>query len=140
MHDVSKHENGMGSRRQKLAKLVGRGVEGYFKGVKHSLDSAKYTSHNAQSFIESAVFPAFDAMVAAWHAGDEAQLAAMMNQMPKRNRLALLRDRNAAWIPKIEAMLDGSDDVLVIVGAGHLVGEDSVIAMLREKGYTLTRQ
>lgn len=94
----------------------------------HSLD---------QWFVQDAVF---EALVTAWRAGDETRLAAMMNQMPKRPRLAILRDRNAAWVPKIEAYLAREDDVMVVVGAGHLAGDDSVVAMLRAKGYTLTRQ
>jgi uncharacterized protein len=34
-------------------------------------------------------------------------------------------------------MLQGSDDVLVVVGAGHLVGKQGVVEMLRAKGYTI---
>ncbi len=47
----------------------------------------------------------------------------------------LIRDRNEAWIPQIEAMLDEPGTVMIAVGAGHLSGPDSVILMLRDKGY-----
>jgi uncharacterized protein YbaP (TraB family) len=50
---------------------------------------------------------------------------------------ALITARNRAWIPKIEALIQGGDDALVVVGAGHLVGTQGVVAMLRAKGYTL---
>ena len=83
----------------------------------------------------------FREMVSAWETGDEEAMAALMNDMPESVRPALLHDRNAAWVPQIEAMLAREgEDVLVVVGAGHLSGAESVIAMLREKGYTLTRQ
>jgi uncharacterized protein YbaP (TraB family) len=34
-------------------------------------------------------------------------------------------------------MLRGGDDVLVVVGTAHLVGEHSVVQMLRQRGYTV---
>lgn len=82
----------------------------------------------------------FERLIAAWRSGDAEALAALLNDMPADVRPALLHDRNARWVPQIEGMLAGDDDVLVIVGAGHLVGEGSVVEMLRAKGYTLTRQ
>lgn len=81
-----------------------------------------------------------DQLVTAWGSGDEATLDALMNDMPEAMRPALLRDRNEAWVPQIEAYLDRTDeDVLVVVGAGHLVGDESVVAMLREAGFVVTR-
>ncbi|MEL6616514.1 MAG: TraB/GumN family protein [Bacteroidota bacterium] len=83
----------------------------------------------------------FESMVTAWETGDEEALETLLNDVPESVRPALLRDRNAAWVPQIEGYLAREgEDVLVVVGAGHLAGEDSVVAMLREKGYTLTRQ
>ncbi len=32
-------------------------------------------------------------------------------------------------------MLAGKDDILVIVGAAHLVGRDGVVELLRSRGY-----
>src|SRR5690554_3995805 len=50
-------------------------------------------------------------------------------------------DRNDAWVPQLEAMLDpeGSGNTLLVVGALHLVGEDGVVWKLREKGYEVER-
>ena len=50
-------------------------------------------------------------------------------------------DRNRAWLPRLRAMLDDSDsdDSLVVVGAMHLLGEDGVVELLREAGYTVER-
>lgn len=48
---------------------------------------------------------------------------------------ALFLDRNASWVPQIEAMLDEPGTVFIAVGAGHLAGPDSVVTMLRDKGY-----
>ena len=50
-------------------------------------------------------------------------------------------DRNKAWLPKLEAMLkdNDKDDVLVVVGSLHLVGDDGVVKMLKSKGYKIER-
>ncbi|MEE2878714.1 MAG: TraB/GumN family protein [Pseudomonadota bacterium] len=50
---------------------------------------------------------------------------------------ALFVERNQNWVPQIEAMLDEPGTVFVAVGAGHLAGPDSVITMLRDKGYDI---
>jgi hypothetical protein len=50
---------------------------------------------------------------------------------------SLLVKRNQAWVPQIEAMLEQPGSVFIAVGAGHLAGPDSVIVMLRDKGYTV---
>lgn len=50
---------------------------------------------------------------------------------------SLFVKRNQAWVPQIEAMLEEPGAVLIAVGAGHLAGPDSVITMLRDKGYTI---
>ena len=71
-------------------------------------------------------------LVGAWARGDAAALEAVAATMPA----AVLRDRNRAWVPQIEAFLAREgEDVLVVVGVAHLVGPDSVVAMLRARGY-----
>lgn len=50
---------------------------------------------------------------------------------------SLLVKRNEAWVPQIEAMLDEPGSVFIAVGAGHLAGPDSVVTMLRDKGYEI---
>lgn len=84
----------------------------------------------------------FGHMVAAWAAGEDDRLAALMAEGMSQPEVfdALLVARNRAWIPQIEALLAREgEDALVVVGAGHLVGEQSVVDMLREAGHTVTR-
>ncbi|HET9984198.1 MAG TPA: TraB/GumN family protein [Longimicrobiales bacterium] len=74
----------------------------------------------------------------AWKAGDAVALESWVNRNTAPYpaiSAALLTDRNRRWVPQIEAMLKGGEDVLVVVGAGHLVGRDGVVALLRAKGY-----
>jgi uncharacterized protein len=79
-------------------------------------------------------------MVRAWRGGDADALDRLMSEsMGEYPQLhaRMLTERNAAWVPQIETLLRGPDDVLVVVGAAHLVGDDSVVAMLRARGYTV---
>ncbi len=85
-----------------------------------------------------------DDLVAAWAAGDQ---AAMTSQFVDIDALgsqgvydALIVRRNQNWIPKITALLDEPGVKFVAVGAGHLLGEHSVPAMLTQRGYRLSCQ
>ncbi len=49
----------------------------------------------------------------------------------------LISDRNRMWLPQIEGLLKGKEECLVIVGAGHLVGQGGVIELLRGRGYSV---
>lgn len=51
----------------------------------------------------------------------------------------LIYARNREWIPALQSMLAANDEALVIVGAGHLVGDGSVIDLLERSGYQVVR-
>lgn len=50
----------------------------------------------------------------------------------------LLINRNKAWIPKIDQFAKGSTKTMVVVGAMHLAGNDSVLELLKEQGYNIS--
>jgi len=52
----------------------------------------------------------------------------------------LLVERNQAWAPKIAACAAEPKPCLVVVGGAHLVGPDSVVALLRSAGFTVDQQ
>ena len=82
-------------------------------------------------------------LVSAWKAGDTARLAAVLSAefalFPELYR-PLTEDRNRAWVPEIVDLLSERDDYLVVVGALHLVGRNSVVDLLRQRGYRVTQQ
>jgi hypothetical protein len=41
------------------------------------------------------------------------------------------------WLPTIERLIGQNKNYLVVVGVGHLIGADSVISLLKGKGYSL---
>ena len=49
---------------------------------------------------------------------------------------ALLFNRNKNWIPVMEAAMK-TGSLFVAVGAGHLAGEQGLLNLLKEKGYTI---
>jgi uncharacterized protein YbaP (TraB family) len=81
-----------------------------------------------------------DDLLSAWRRGDAARMGKLLQQgfdeYPDLYR-PLTVERNRKWVPQIEQLLDDEDDYLVVVGALHLVGKDSVIDLLERKGYKL---
>jgi hypothetical protein len=79
-----------------------------------------------------------DALLDAWHAGDLESLAEELfeafKEFPKLYD-ALVVTRNQRWLPELERLAREPGEDLVIVGALHLVGEDSVVEMLRDRGF-----
>jgi len=53
--------------------------------------------------------------------------------------IALVSARNQRWIGELEQLLRDGGSYLVVVGALHLVGEDSVVELLAERGLDITR-
>lgn len=78
-----------------------------------------------------------DELIAAWRKGDIVKLDKIMNtgmeDFPPLTK-RLLGDRHAKWLPQIERMIADGRTHVIVVGGAHLVGNDSVIAMLRAKG------
>lgn len=75
-------------------------------------------------------------MLAVWNAGDAEGMERVMNEGLSENpalRRALLENRNRAWAEWIDARMDRPGTVFMAVGAGHLVGPDSVQAFLRQR-------
>lgn len=51
---------------------------------------------------------------------------------------ALIVRRNKNWVPAIRDLMNEPGVKFVAVGAGHLVGDDSVLAMLVDQGFSLS--
>jgi uncharacterized protein YbaP (TraB family) len=83
----------------------------------------------------------FDRMLRAWMSGDPRRLAhEALDPMIKATPdlyATLVRDRNTAWTGTIQERLKGAGRTVIVVGAGHLVGPDSVPAQLRARGVTV---
>jgi len=80
----------------------------------------------------------FDDLYQAWLTGDMQKLDAMLSDnyedYPNIYKYMIV-DRNKDWVPKIQQFMRSNENYLVIVGTGHLVGKESVVDLLRAKGY-----
>lgn len=47
----------------------------------------------------------------------------------------LTLDRNRAWVPRFESMMLDEKPTMAVIGMFHLVGEESVVAQLRQAGF-----
>ena len=84
--------------------------------------------------------PLMKEITAFWKAGDADGLdKALLEEMKKFPDVykSLLVDRNNNWMDGIETKLKADHDVMIIVGSAHLVGKDSLLKLLKKKGYTI---
>ena len=82
-------------------------------------------------------------LVKFWKTGDAKKLHALLYKSFKdypdlHNRLLI--QRNKQWLEKIETLMQENKNVLFVVGAGHLVGPQSVVDLLRKKGYKVKQR
>ncbi|MDB6029355.1 MAG: GumN family protein [Verrucomicrobiales bacterium] len=79
-------------------------------------------------------------MIRAWQAGEAETLSRFtlehMRAFPVLEKKLLL-DRNKNWVGSLEKLLQGEKDVFVVVGAAHMVGTDSVVDLLKKKGFKI---
>jgi len=97
-----------------------------------------------QSVLEDDTDPRaeYDAMIAAWRMGDLPKIALSFDDEAKLSpelKDALLTQRNARWTTAIAQRMARPGTVFVAVGAGHLAGDESVIAMLAARGLKAER-
>lgn len=83
-------------------------------------------------------------MVKAWRSGDDATLARLVidEQLATQPEIyeTLMVRRNEAWAPQLDALMRNETGVfLVAVGAGHLLGKDSVITLMERLGHPAAR-
>ena len=86
-----------------------------------------------------------DKTVAAWEEGDTATLKQLMFTRPLKEHPELapvykrvFSDRNATMAQKIEKLLNKEQSHFIVVGAGHLLRADGIIALLNKAGsYTV---
>jgi uncharacterized protein YbaP (TraB family) len=89
--------------------------------------------------VESLIEPMLDA----WRRGDEAglerSLADDFEGYPELADVLIFR-RNERWSEQVSEMLEDGEDVLVVVGAMHLVGDRGLPALLAGRGYEVKRR
>ncbi len=83
-----------------------------------------------------------DDMVDAWAAGTPERMAdAFFDDLAGYDAFTqrLIFDRNKTWAEKIDTMLADNAQDLIVVGAGHLMGDGSVVDLLEKSGFRVKR-
>ncbi len=85
-------------------------------------------------------------MVHYWKTGDEKKMNKLLfedalTDYPAFSAIydSLIVQRNQQMVLKIENMLNQSGSYFVVVGSGHLIGEQGIVNELKEKGYEVKR-
>ncbi len=84
-----------------------------------------------------------DDMMTAWQNGDADDLYALLFKSFEDHpgiEDRLLTRRNKDWIQQIETMLKEPKNTMVIVGAGHLIGPEGLVELLKQKGYKVKQR
>ncbi|MBR7799944.1 TraB/GumN family protein [Undibacterium fentianense] len=100
-----------------------------------ALLSSTIESLKKQEFLSE-----LDHIVKAWKAADAAAIAKLFvdsaNKDPASKKMMkmLMDDRNEGMAAKINQLLGSGKKLFVVVGAGHLAGEKSIVDLLRKQG------
>ncbi len=109
-----------------------------------SLDSEEFLSYTISSMAltESST----NELIQAWKNGDEEEMARIFkfdleNQLYETSEIRekMYTNRNKKMADKIEGFFIGDEDYFVVIGAAHLVGDDNIISLLKEKGFKAVR-
>ena len=76
----------------------------------------------------------------AWKSGDPDKLASMVKvefEGYPEIYTRMLVERNQKWVKHIEDFSGQDGNSFVVVGAAHLVGDDSILELLKKKGFTV---
>jgi uncharacterized protein YbaP (TraB family) len=83
----------------------------------------------------------YDRLIDAWARGDTRAIQDLgltpMKQISVWLYDRLIVQRNRRWVETITQRMQGSGKTVIVVGVGHLVGPDSVPALLRARGFTV---
>ncbi len=82
----------------------------------------------------------YASMIDSWKRGELDALSEMLfreqAKFPDLMELFLF-NRNLAWMPRLEEMLEKGEKVMLLVGTGHFAAEKGLISLLKAKGYTV---
>lgn len=145
--DGSGAETGMGVEPVLAARFGGRAIgaletrDGQFRMFDRLPEAAQRRLLMAAARDALAPDVGYRRLLTAWATGDEAGLAATLTPLlgDPAIRRSVVIDRNRRWADAVVSRLARPGRVFVAVGAGHLVGLESVVALLRQRGLTVER-
>ncbi len=108
---------------------------------------AQLGAEDPNAFIKMSLAEAKDSsamlkkLIKAWRAGDmdfiEREVLLKAKQDDAMTYRLMFSDRNQRWLPQLQQMFQQPGHELVMVGAAHLPGNDGVLQLLQQAGFTL---
>jgi uncharacterized protein YbaP (TraB family) len=135
----------------KRAQQDGKAIHGLESGALHDELARIGTGGDANEAVEAFLHDVSThrsatrlyATLTAWRSGDTSAIywnsIVPMREQAYADYLAIHANRNRAWLPRIEAMLQSPVTEMVVVGAAHMAGEEGVVNLLRQRGYTVEK-
>jgi uncharacterized protein YbaP (TraB family) len=128
-----------GQARQRAFETAAQQV-GFFADLSDTAQR-EYLMDTVNSVDEDA--EGIDALSGAWERGDLDQLETLVLNDFRQSYPELFQviftQRNHAWTDTLMQELDGAGVDFVAVGAGHLLGEDGLVELLRARGVSVER-
>lgn len=128
------------------AKQTGKQIVG-LETPEYQLDLFdKMPSHNQELLVYQTLLELdiiekeIDTILNAWSTGDARELGTMLLKSFKEYPglyETLVTSRNKNWMSKIESFLEKKENYMILVGAGHLVGKNGLVELLKNKGYSI---
>lgn len=120
----------------------------YLETMEFQIDLiAKIGEEDPDEFIKLSLAEAKDSsamlkkLIKAWRVGDMGYIDREVLQKSKKDDVATYRlmfsERNQRWLPQLQQMFEQPGHEFVLVGAAHLPGDEGVLALLRQAGFTL---
>jgi uncharacterized protein YbaP (TraB family) len=126
--ELEKTVLGLESYDEQLHLMAGMGRENYNSFVRYSLKDFNDTGEK------------FEALISDWRSGESSMMIEQINDYKLYFPVlynSLMVERNKKWIPQIESYFNSKETEFVLFGAMHLYGEDGVLQLLENKGYTI---
>lgn len=141
-------QRGVDAHFEALAKKDGKPAEGletveFQLGIFGGLSDKLQEELLLQTFTEAkSVAKDFAELISAWRAGDSQRLQEFLfrdaEKYPELMEDFLFK-RNRAWIPPLLKHLEKGEKAYVLVGAGHLGGDQGILELLKKQGCTITQ-
>jgi uncharacterized protein YbaP (TraB family) len=141
-------ELGVDRHFQRRAALDGKAVEA-LESVDQQIEAFRSLGEAEQlQMLEQTVAEATSAggeatkLMEAWRDGDADRLAELVFRDIESYLgifEALMFARNRKWLPELERIAASGEPAMVIVGAGHLVGDHGLVALLRRRGHRVVQ-
>jgi uncharacterized protein YbaP (TraB family) len=135
--DMHFFERAKGAERR----IVGLETVEFQVGLFAGLDADQDEAFLRQTLEElDSVIPEVEELMRHWRAGDVVEVEQLLteayDEYPALFR-KIVADRNRNWLPQLEEILAGDEDAMAIVGSLHMAGEEGLVELLRQAGYSV---